>query len=120
MEQGGYSAAGLEALRPWVARQIRRLRVERDRLLAAAEPPPGPEETLVAGGAYAGPERARATVRLALTLEAVEERGFIVRDLDGGLVDAPLRSGGRICWLVDEREIRRWHRAASRREPPAQ
>src|SRR5262245_2816776 len=53
-----------------------------------------------------------AGAELARCVEAIQELGAIVKDLDSGLVDFPARRQGEdvlLCWRVGEDEIRYWH-----------
>ena len=55
-----------------------------------------------------------AAAGAARCLEAIDELGAIVKDLDEGLVDFPaLREGEEVllCWRLGEDEIRYWHGA---------
>jgi hypothetical protein len=51
-------------------------------------------------------------VEVATRVNAIHERGAIVKDVDAGLVDFPaLRQGEEIllCWLLGEDEVAHWH-----------
>jgi hypothetical protein len=53
-----------------------------------------------------------AGAELARCVEAIQELGAVVKDLDSGLVDFPARRHGEdvlLCWRVGEEEIRYWH-----------
>jgi hypothetical protein len=55
----------------------------------------------------------RAVETLRSTVERVEERGCLLKDLDLGLVDFPGRLNGEEifwCWRLGEDRIRFWHR----------
>jgi hypothetical protein len=99
-------------LRPIVGSIVRRLRAAREVL---AESGFDDEFALLAeetGGAWPGPERARAAVELTLGFEQLERLDIVVRDLDRGLVDFPALIDGRevyLCWLLDEPEVTHWH-----------
>ncbi len=62
-------------------------------------------------------ERARragesARQRIEERVQAVVERGIIVRSVDRGLVDFPSTRDGRtvyLCWLAGESEVTEWH-----------
>jgi hypothetical protein len=100
------------ALRPIVGATVRRVRDAR-RLLADGEF--DSDFALLAestGGAWPGPERARASVEIALGFEALERLDIVVRDLERGLVDFPAVIDGRevyLCWLLDEPSVTHWH-----------
>ena len=99
-------------MRPWVAARVERLRDARDELVRAARAAPMAAAAALSGGTFPGRDRARATVTYLLTLQELEERDVIVRDLDRGLVDFPAVIGGQegyLCWLTDEPDVGHWH-----------
>jgi hypothetical protein len=54
----------------------------------------------------------RERVEVARCVNAIHERGAIVKDVDAGLVDFPaLRDGEEIllCWHVGEEQVAHWH-----------
>jgi hypothetical protein len=54
----------------------------------------------------------RERVEIARRVNAVHERGAIVKDLDTGLVDFPARLEGQevlLCWRLGEEQIEHWH-----------
>ena len=54
----------------------------------------------------------RERVEIARRVNAVHERGAIVKDLDTGLVDFPARLEGEevlLCWQLGEEQIEHWH-----------
>ena len=54
----------------------------------------------------------RERVEIARRVNAVHERGAIVKDLDTGLVDFPARLEGEevlLCWRLGEEQIEHWH-----------
>jgi hypothetical protein len=64
------------------------------------------------GGSFAGPRYIRALERISDSVEAIQEMGVLVKDLDIGLCDFPYCYNGRIvylCWKLGEPEIRYWH-----------
>jgi hypothetical protein len=99
-------------LRPIVGATVRRLRAAREVL---ADGGFDDEFALLAestGGAWPGPDRARAAVVVTLGFEQLERLDIVVRDLDRGLVDFPAMIDGRevyLCWLVDEPSVTHWH-----------
>jgi hypothetical protein len=51
-------------------------------------------------------------VEIARRVNAVHERGAIVKDLDTGLVDFPARLHGEevlLCWRLGEEQVEHWH-----------
>lgn len=57
-------------------------------------------------------EVGRAAGRLAGCVEAIQELGVLVKDLDRGLVDFPALLEGRevlLCWHLGEDEVAFWH-----------
>jgi hypothetical protein len=99
-------------LRPIVGATVRRLRAAREVL---AQDGFDSDFALLAestGGAWPGPERAKASIEVALGFEALERLDIVVRDLDRGLVDFPAVIDGRevyLCWLLDEPQVTHWH-----------
>jgi len=64
------------------------------------------------GGSFAGPRYIRALERISDSVEAIQEMGVLVKDLDIGLCDFPYQRNGRVvylCWKLGEPEIRFWH-----------
>jgi len=57
-------------------------------------------------------EVSRAATELARALDAIQELGVLVKDLDTGLVDFPsVRDGEEVllCWRLGEDEVAYWH-----------
>ena len=49
-------------------------------------------------------------------LEAIEESGIVLRDIDRGLVDFPAVMDGRevyLCWELGEDDVGYWHELES-------
>lgn len=64
------------------------------------------------GGTFAGPVYIRALEQISEHLQAIQELGVLVKDLDMGLCDFPYQRDGRIvllCWKHGESEIQWWH-----------
>lgn len=64
------------------------------------------------GGSYAGRAYITSLEQMSEHLQAIQEMGVLVKDLDMGLCDFPHHMGGRIvylCWKRGETEIRWWH-----------
>lgn len=68
------------------------------------------------GGSFAGPTYITALEQISENLQAVQEMGVLVKDVDMGLCDFPYLLDGRIvylCWKLGESEIRWWHEVSS-------
>ena len=106
-----YTLGEANALRPWVAERVRRLRCARE-LLRRSDARRLATRASSSGGSWPGAAHARAATTLVLTLEELDRLDVVVRDADRGLVDFPaLREGQEVylCWLVGEREVAHWH-----------
>jgi hypothetical protein len=100
------------AVLPWVADRVRRMRRARERLAGDSSMTALPSIAAVTGGAWPGRENAEATVELTFCLEELGRLDIVVRDLDAGLIDFPaLRDGEEVylCWLVEEPAVAHWH-----------
>jgi hypothetical protein len=97
---------------PAVGAMVRRLREARRRLAESEFDEDFALQAEAAGGAWPGPERARASLEVALGFERLQRLDIVVRDLERGLVDFPaLRDGHEVylCWLLDEPAVGHWH-----------
>lgn len=68
------------------------------------------------GGSFAGPHYITALEQISEHLQAVQELGVHVKDLDTGLCDFPHLLNGRIvylCWKLGEADIQWWHEVHS-------
>ena len=64
------------------------------------------------GGSAAGPLYISSLQQISTNLQAIQELGVVVKDLDQGLCDFPHLRDGRVvflCWKLGEREIKWWH-----------
>ncbi len=64
------------------------------------------------GGSFAGPRYIVALEEISDNLQAVQEMGVLIKDLDIGLCDFPYLLEGRVvylCWKLGEPEIAWWH-----------
>jgi len=107
-----WSIEDANAVLPWVAERVRRMRRARDRLTDDPAMAALPSASAVIGGAWPGRENAAATLELTFGLEQFGRLDIVVRDLDAGLIDFPsLRDGEEVylCWLVDEPAVTHWH-----------
>ncbi len=106
-----YTPAQADAMRPWVAERVLRLRAARDRL-RGSDPGQLAVRASLSGGSWPGRTHARAATMLALTLEELDRLDVVVRDADRGVVDFPaVREGEEVylCWLVGEPAVTHWH-----------
>ena len=108
--------AELAEIRPLVEqlvahrREQQRLSAEREELAAHISGNGGGIDAATLGGLEEA-ERAER-IEIARCVNAIHERGVIVKDLDTGLVDFPaLREGEEIllCWQLGEKEVAHWH-----------
>lgn len=68
------------------------------------------------GGTFMGRHYIAALEQISENLQAVQELGVHVKDLDMGLCDFPHMLDGRIvylCWKLGETEIQWWHEVNS-------
>jgi hypothetical protein len=64
------------------------------------------------GGSFVGALYIRALHEISSSLQAIDDMGVVVKDIDMGLCDFPYMLEGRIvylCWKYGEDEIRWWH-----------
>jgi hypothetical protein len=64
------------------------------------------------GGSTAGPLYISSLHQISANLQAIQEMGVLVKDVDLGLCDFPHLRDGRIvflCWKYGETEIKWWH-----------
>jgi len=57
-------------------------------------------------------KKEKLVARLRKEVEAIQELGCLIKDLDIGLIDFPTRINGReayLCWRLGETNIRHWH-----------
>ena len=103
-------------LRPIVGATVRRIRDARRALAETGFDSDFALHADASGGAWAGRERAEASIAVALGFEQLELLDIVVRDLERGLVDFPAVIDGRevyLCWLVDEPQVTHWHSVES-------
>ncbi len=68
------------------------------------------------GGGAQGHKVGVAFLEVRRMLEALQEAGIVLRDIDRGLLDFPALIGGRevyLCWELGEDEIGYWHELSS-------
>jgi len=64
------------------------------------------------GGSTVGPLYISSLQQISANLQAIQEMGVLVKDLDMGLCDFPHLRDGRVvflCWKLGEKEVRWWH-----------
>lgn len=64
------------------------------------------------GGSYAGRHYLGALELISEHLQAIQELGVLVKDLEIGLCDFPHMMDGRVvylCWKLGETEVQWWH-----------
>lgn len=64
------------------------------------------------GGSPVGPLYIASLQQISANLQAIQELGVLVKDLDLGLCDFPHLRDGRVvflCWKLGEQEIKWWH-----------
>lgn len=64
------------------------------------------------GGGEPGRQVGVAFLEVRRLLEALEQSGIVLRDIDRGLIDFPALREGRevyLCWELGEREVGHWH-----------
>ena len=64
------------------------------------------------GGSTAGPHYIHALEQINEHLQAIQEMGVQVKELDNGLCDFPCMLDGRVvylCWKLGEPEVQWWH-----------
>jgi hypothetical protein len=64
------------------------------------------------GGSVVGPHYIHALEQINEHLQAIQETGVLVKEVDSGLCDFPCMLDGRIvflCWKLGEPQIEWWH-----------
>jgi hypothetical protein len=64
------------------------------------------------GGSPVGPLYIASLQQVSANLQAIQDLGVLVKDLDMGLCDFPYLRDGRVvflCWKLGEQEIKWWH-----------
>ena len=107
-----YTLEEARAELPWVARQLATLRAARERLTDADAHEALSERSPSNGGGSPGRQVGEAFLELQAGLQAFEDKGIVVRDLDRGLIDFPAFRDDRevyLCWIDGEPDIGFWH-----------
>jgi hypothetical protein len=116
MHHRHYSVAEANALLEQVGAIVRRIREARGHLAEEGFDQQFSTVAELTGGAWPGPEHARAALEIALGFDRMEELDVVVRDLDRGIIDFPSLLGGEevyLCWVVGEASVGHWHAVES-------
>lgn len=68
------------------------------------------------GGSTVGPLYISSLQQISTNLQAIQEMGVLVKDLEMGLCDFPHLRDGRVvflCWKLGEQEIKWWHETST-------
>lgn len=68
------------------------------------------------GGSTVGPLYLSGLHQVSTNLQAIQEFGILVKDLDLGLCDFPHLRDGRVvylCWKLGEQDVRWWHETST-------
>ena len=107
-----YTLEEARAELPWVTRQLASLRAARERLTDTDAHEALTERSPSNGGGRPGRQVGEAFLELQAGLQAFEDRGIVLRDLDRGLIDFPASREDRevyLCWIDGEADIEFWH-----------
>jgi len=100
------------ALLPQLKQLLRQLRDAKDELTDAEAHEVLSEAAAGNGGGSEGHQVGVAFLEVRRLLEAIEESGIVLRDIDRGLVDFPAVMDGRevyLCWELGEDDVGYWH-----------
>jgi len=113
MEERTFTLTEAKQLLPQLEEQLLAVKKEKDVLVHShGEIKKASANAQSNGGSFAGPRYIRALERISDSVEAIQEMGVLVKDLDIGLCDFPFQMNGRVvylCWKLGEPEIRFWH-----------
>jgi hypothetical protein len=113
MEGRTFTLAEAKRLLPQLEEQLLAVKKEKEVLVHShGEIKKASANAQANGGSFAGPRYIRALERISDSVEAIQEMGVLVKDLDIGLCDFPYEMDGRViylCWKLGEPEIRFWH-----------
>jgi hypothetical protein len=100
------------ALLPRLKPLLRQLRDARDQLTDEEVHEVLSEAAVTNGGGEAGRQVGVAFLEVRRLLEALQESGIVIRDIDRGLLDFPAVIDGSevyLCWELGEDEVDYWH-----------
>lgn len=107
-----YSVEEANALLPRVKPVLRKLRDAKDLLTDEEAHEVLSEAAPTNGGGDSGRQVGEAFLEVRRLLEALQEAGIVVRDIDRGLIDFPaVREGQEVylCWELGEDGVEYWH-----------
>jgi hypothetical protein len=107
-----FTRAEANALLPQLKPLLRQLRDAKDELTDAEAHEVLSEAAATNGGGTEGHQVGVAFLEVRRLLEAIEESGIVLRDIDRGLVDFPAVMDGRevyLCWELGEDDVGYWH-----------
>ena len=100
------------ALLPQLKPLLRQLRDAKDKLTDTDVHEVLSEAAATNGGGEEGRQVGVAFLEVRRLLEALEESGILLRDIDRGLLDFPAVIAGEeiyVCWELGEDEVDYWH-----------
>ena len=100
------------ALLPQLTTMLTQLREAKDELTDAEAHEALTEAAPTNGGGDEGRQVGVAFLEVRRLLEAIEQAGIVLRDIDRGLIDFPAVMDGReiyLCWELGEDEVAYWH-----------
>jgi len=113
MDERTFTLSEATHLLPELEERLRAIKQEKDFLIHShGEIKKASANAQSNGGSVAGPGYIRALERISDSVEAIQEMGVLVKDLDVGLCDFPCRMNGHVvhlCWKLGEPAIRFWH-----------
>src|SRR5207245_9174655 len=110
MEERTFSLAEAKSLLPQLEEQLLAVKTEKEVLVRShGEIKRASANAQANGGSVVGPRYIRALARISDSVEAIQDMGVLVKDLDIGLCDFPYQYDDLIVYLcrkVGEPEIR--------------
>jgi len=100
------------ALLPQLTTMLDQLRDAKDELTDSEAHEALSEAAPTNGGGEEGRQVGVAFLEVRRLLEAIEQAGIVLRDIDRGLIDFPTLIEGRevyLCWELGEDEVAYWH-----------
>jgi hypothetical protein len=107
-----FTRAEANALLPQLNPLLNQLREAKDELTDEEAHEALSEAAPTNGGGEEGRQVGIAFLQVRRLLEAIEQSGIVLRDIDRGLVDFPAVIDGRevyLCWELGEEDVGYWH-----------